>query len=151
MSSLNLSIISEQTLRRNFLFHHSCSRSTAGNFTKHFGCQKIFFSQFWCCILQIDRRLVQYIMRSESVLSQRWLLCQVTMRPETLNIRSTEQQEAGTADVSPAIFAKSRNQPCVRNGWRETGTTGCVGIDRLIYGCDELQASLSLHEKFSFI
>ena len=38
----------------------------------------------------------------------------------------------------------------VRNGWRERGTTGCVDIDRLIYGWDELQASLNLSEKWFF-
>ena len=46
----------------------------------------------------------------------------------------------------PTVVGNGRQ--LVRNGWRETGTTGCAAIDRLIYGGDELQASLNLRLLF---
>jgi hypothetical protein len=40
----------------------------------------------------------------------------------------------GDDDVDEVAIERERKKNCVRNRWRETGTTGCVGIDRLIYG-----------------
>jgi len=55
-------------------------------------------------------KLYYYIIKSVIVLSWRRFLCPVAIHPKTLNSLSMEQPDAGMANVSLAIFAKSGNK-----------------------------------------